>query len=122
MTKLISIKDLETVENIAESYPVGRVVRVAFNTASRLSLKKGVINAVDGDGRKDSIALIKSFSKLYQTAMSNLKIKIGMEVQAAVKLVKDYGFIMSVEGLSDELAGFLPNEQLATSKQYKVGA
>ena len=46
-TKLISVKDLEITENITENYPIGRVVRIAYNTASRLSLKKVVINAVD---------------------------------------------------------------------------
>ena len=47
VTKLISVKDLESTENIAENYPIGRIVRAAYNTASRLSLKKVVINAVD---------------------------------------------------------------------------
>ena len=30
--------------------------------------------------------------------------------------------ILSVKGLSDELTGFIANEQLATGKHYKVGA
>ena len=54
--------------------------------------------------------------------MSSFKIKIGQQVKAEVQLVKDYGLILSVEGLSDELKGFIANEQLATGKQYKVGA
>ena len=45
-----------------------------------------------------------------------------MQVQASVQLVKDYGLILAVEGLSDELTGFIANEQLASSKQYKIGA
>ena len=85
VTKLVSVKDLETTENIAENYPIGRVVRAAFNKKSRLSLKRVVVNDVDGEsGKRDALALIKSFGKLSQAAVSSLKIKIGMQVQANV--------------------------------------
>ena len=64
-SKLISVKDLESTEKISETYPIGRVVRTAFNTASRLSLKRVVVNAVDGTSdKRDSLAIIKSFGKL----------------------------------------------------------
>ena len=33
VTKLVSVKDLETSENIQTNYPIGRVVRAAHNTA-----------------------------------------------------------------------------------------
>ena len=47
VTKLVSVKDLETSENIQTNYPVGRVVRVAHNSAQRLSLKRVVVATVD---------------------------------------------------------------------------
>ena len=53
--------------------------------------------------------------------MSQLKVKLGMQVTAKVQLVKDYGLILSVDGFQDDLTGFIANEQLATSKQYKIG-
>ena len=45
-----------------------------------------------------------------------------MQVQASVQLVKDYGLILSIEDVSGEFTGFMANEQLASSKQYKTGA
>ena len=45
-----------------------------------------------------------------------------MKVTAKVQLVKDYGLILSVDGFSNDLTGFIANEQLASSKQYKIGA
>ena len=122
---MISIKDLETTEKMTETYPIGRVVRTAFNTKDRLCLKRIVVNAVDSESNKrDSFALIKSFGKLSQAAVSSLKIKIGMAVKATVQLIKDYGLILQVDGVTDEddLTGFVANEQLASSKTYKVGA
>ena len=53
--------------------------------------------------------------------MSQLKVKLGMQVTAKVQLVKDYGLILSVDGFQDDLTGFIANEQLATRKQYKIG-
>ena len=54
--------------------------------------------------------------------MSRLDVHLGMKVTAKVQLVKDYGLILSVDGFSNDLTGFIANEQLASSKQYKIGA
>ena len=52
VTKLVSVKDLETSENIQTNYTIGRLVRVAHNTAQRLSLKRAVVVAVDPNSVK----------------------------------------------------------------------
>ena len=54
--------------------------------------------------------------------MSRLNVHLGMKVSAKVQLIKDYGLILSVDGFSNDLTGFIANEQLASSKQYKIGA
>ena len=66
--------------------------------------------------------MIKAFGQLSKAAMSRLNVRLGMQVTAKVQLVKDYGLILSVDGFQDELTGFIANEQLASSKQYKAGA
>ena len=84
-SKLVSMKDLERTEKISEIYPIGKIVRTAFNTAGRLSLKRVVVNAVDGTSEKrDSLALVRSFGKLSQQAVSGLSVNIGMKVKATV--------------------------------------
>ena len=65
--------------------------------------------------------MIKAFGQLSKAAMSRLNVRLGMQVTAKVQLVKDYGLILSVDGFQDELTGFIANEQLASSKQYKIG-
>jgi hypothetical protein len=52
VTKLVSVKDLETSGNIKTNYTIGRLVRVAHNTAQRLSLKRAVVVAVDPNSVK----------------------------------------------------------------------
>jgi hypothetical protein len=94
-SKLVSMKDLESTEKISEIYPIGKVVRTAFNTAGRLSLKRVVVNAVDETSdKRDTLALVRSFGKLSQQAVSGLSVKIGMKVKATVQLVKSYGLIL----------------------------
>ena len=53
---------------------------------------------------------MKAFGILSTAAMSRLNVHLGMKVSAKVQLVKDYGLILSVDGFSNDLTGFIANE------------
>jgi len=126
VTKLVSVKDLETTQNLSANYPIGKVVRAAFNKVGRLSLKQAVINSSDQNvAQADKLVQVKTFGQLASNAQKSLGVKIGMTVDATVQLVKDYGLILEIndlEGADSELTGFIVNEQKATGKNYKIGA
>ena len=70
-----------------------------------------MVLAVDPDScKKDQQTLVRAFGVLSIAAMSRLDVHLGMKVTAKVQLVKDYGLILSVDGFSNDLTGFIANE------------
>jgi len=122
LTKLISVKDLETTQDKEKYYSVGQVVCVAQNKKGRFSLKSTVVNKADTTNHTSSLKTqVEAFDKLFKAGTEKCSVKIGEKVTATVQLVKDYGLILAIKD-HDDVTGFIINEQKASGKQYKVGS
>ena len=100
LTKLVLVKDLETVQDFLDLYLPGKVVRCSKNKLDRLTLKSAVIYHSERDSNGmvlDKECQVRALHEevKHQHALYNLK--VGEKVTAHVSLVKEYGNIVSVE-------------------------
>lgn len=131
--KAIKAKDLNSVQNISNTYSPGKPIRVAVNKLGRLCTKESVIepclSGQGSGGKSDKEVQLDTFVDHFSTNLSSCPLKIGDVVEATVQLVKDYGVISQItteneQGESEQaMTGFVVNEQrkFTDKKHYKVG-